>query len=277
MQTVLIGSRALQYWKPDLKLKHATDWDVISNRQQHNGCEIHDPWFLNNADMLKYASQDEVALPDGSKACVMSMLGLAIIKRSHLWRDIGFQKHITVFHKYGLHQTLMNPSPEVFKDLQTRIELTKVAFPQITPNLMQSNADFFDDAVTKVYEHDLLHELVAYEDKPLYTKLQRDSTKAWCCEDLWYNLTYKQKLQCIAEEVQVIAAERFLIPKQWNFSSRLAYIKALDKVCTTLCSGWFRDFAIDNYPQVFDLYDNTRFTVLQLKLTNIPKKGISDD
>jgi hypothetical protein len=45
----------------------------------------------------------------------------------------------------------------------------------------------------------------------------------------------------------VIALERFLIPglDQYAYS---AYNKALKKVCTSLTSGWFRDFAIWNWP-----------------------------
>ena len=46
--------------------------------------------------------------------------------------------------------------------------------------------------------------------------------------------------------------------------SRIACDKALEKVCTTLTSGWFRDFAIDNYPEIFNLCDT-------IKIDNIRK------
>ena len=48
----------------------------------------------------------------------------------------------------------------------------------------------------------------------------------------------------------VIALERFVIPGKLN--PKLAYLKAVEKICTTLTSGWFRDFAIDNWPEVID-------------------------
>jgi hypothetical protein len=30
-------------------------------------------------------------------------------------------------------------------------------------------------------------------------------------------------------------------------------------VCTTLCSGWFRDYAIDNYPQLVSVFNKQKF------------------
>lgn len=275
MYPVLIGSRALQHWMPELKLKPSTDWDVISYGT-HEGCEVHDPAFLNNKHMTGYASSEKVKLPCGSEARVMTMLGLAILKRSHLWRDLNFQRHITMYHKFGLKDTIYDVISSskhsiVKKDLVERTLLTMKAFPVRTPNLNQNVEDFFNDAVTKVYNHDTLHEILAYEDKPLYTRLLKEEGKVFCSESKWFELTEDQKLKCVAEEVQVIAAERFLIPKNFKGSSKLAYVKSLDKVCTTLCSGYFRYFAIDNYKEILELYDSERFLMLESKLQNVPK------
>ena len=49
--------------------------------------------------------------------------------------------------------------------LEERVKLTKEAYPQGNPSLNQTNEDFFDDSVKKVYDHDWLHELVAYPDE----------------------------------------------------------------------------------------------------------------
>jgi hypothetical protein len=257
MRKLLIGSRALAYWNPALPVKPSTDWDIISD-EPITGAEWHDSMFLNNERMFHYNSDCTIDF-NGQPILVCNMMGLAIIKRSHLWRDIGFQKHITHYHKFGLEQAthwFISKDKEV---LEQRIALTKEVFPQGNPNLMQKVEDFFDDYVTKKYDHDYLHTLFAYQDKPLYTKLQKNPELAWCSKDLWYNLNSTEKLQCIAEEVQVIATERFLVPKDWKYSARLAYSKALDKVCTTLCSGYFRDHAIDYYSSVMQLFDQQRF------------------
>lgn len=258
MYPVLIGSRALNYWNPKLQINESTDWDVISYNS-HEGCEFHSPFLLNNKEMTGYATKEEVTLPDGSKARVMSMLGLAIIKRSHLWRDLSFDKHITMYHKYGLSTALEESLDKkiVFSDLTLRTMLTHQEFPQGNPNLMQTKEDFFDDAVVKKYDHDYLHELVAFYDKPLYTRMLRTQELAWCEKDKWNSFTQEDKVKCVAEETFVIALERFMIPSNWKHPGKLAYMKALKKVCTTLCSGWFRCYSIDHYPEILLQYNQS--------------------
>ena len=46
-----------------------------------------------------------------------------------------------------------------------------------------------------------------------------------------------------------LALERYLLPGVIN-DQREAYATALQKVCTTLTKGFFRQFAVDHYPEV---------------------------
>jgi hypothetical protein len=117
-----------------------------------------------------------------------------------------------------------------------------------------------------VFDHDWLHELYAYNDKPMYEKMKKDFSLAKCEKDMWDKFTHEEKLMCVAEECYVIATERFMVPKDWRFWTKLAYIKALQKVCTTLTSGWFRSFSIDHYLEVMDLYNEDRFKTVKEKL-----------
>jgi hypothetical protein len=263
MKNILIGSRALAYWCPDFKLKDNADWDVISD-EPIGGTEWHDPDLLNNHAFERYATKDKVN-HNGQILYVMDMFGLAIIKRSHLWRDLSFQKHITMYHKYLVWATQLwtDTDRQLLKD---RVLMTRITYPQGNPNLMQSKDAFFDDAVTKKYDHDHLHELVAYYDKPLYTRLLRDPALAWCEKSEWFKLHHEDKIKCIAEEAHVIAIERFMVPNSWKYPSKLAYIKAVDKVCTTLCSGWFRDYAIDHYPEVVQSFNQDKFNYVKKEL-----------
>ena len=115
-------------------------------------------------------------------------------------------------------------------------------------SLMMGNQQFFDDAVKKVYDHDWLHERVAFFDRPLYERLKFSNKMdlAWCEKELWEKFTHQEKMMCVVEETTVIALERFLIPGREKYATA-AYMKALQKVCTSLTSGWFRDFAIWNW------------------------------
>lgn len=261
MKNLLIGSRALAMFSDKIKIKETTDYDVISVKPIE-GTEWHYPDFLLNHEIEQYASSFQVLI-NGQSVHVVNPTGLAIIKRSHLWRDLAFQKHITQYHHGGLHDFRCRFNELDDKLLDLRTKLTRLEFPQGNPKLNQSVEGFFDDAVTKKYNHDYLHELVAFYNRPLYTRLQIDHSSAWCEKDLWEQLTIVDKIRCVAEETYVIAIERFLVPNNWDYSYKRAYLKSLDKVCTTLCSGWFRDFAIDNYPSIFALFNSDRIDAVK--------------
>ena len=50
----------------------------------------------------------------------------------------------------------------------------------------------------------------------------------------------------------VIALERYLIPTI-SKNQEASYHLALNRICTSLTKGWFRQFAIDNYPRLSNL------------------------
>jgi len=267
---MLVGSRAIAYWNPDFKIRLNSDWDIIGTPESegffrsrfsipdNERIEWHSLNHLNNRDMI---------LIFETRSHVCSPYGLAIIYRSHLHRDWNWDAHITKYHKFIL-PLLKSDLHLTDPILLERIRLTKEAYPQGNPNLNQSNEMFFDDPVEKVYDHDFLHELYAYEDRPMFEKLKHkgEEGQAWCAKDLWQQLSQLQKLQCVAEESYVIATERFMVPNGWNYPTKKAFYFALKKVCTTLTSGWFRDFAIDNFPQVFELFDASKMYLVQAHL-----------
>src|SRR5947209_3794596 len=49
-----------------------------------------------------------------------------------------------------------------------------------------------------------------------------------------------------------IALERYLIP-MISKNQEYSYLSALNRICTSLTKGWFRQFAIDNYPRLSNL------------------------
>jgi len=74
-----------------------------------------------------------------------------------------------------------------------------------------------------------------------------------CERELFDRLPFENKVQSVLEEAYVIASERYLLKD--DISPRDAFIKALRRICTTLCSGFFRSFAIDNYFDIVSGYD----------------------
>lgn len=268
---LLIGSRALAAQDPTFKLKPDADWDFICYSDDFEAlikenilkAEVEKAETLCNHYVYdNFISDVVVTSPIGPVECV-SLRGLAAIKRSHLWRDHFFEKHITQYHQH-LKKHRDARDDQFIKD---RAKATKDMIRYAQPSLLKSNEEFFDDAVDKKFDHDWLHELVAFGDHPIYLDMKRDTSLAWCEKDLWDQFPQEKKLQCVAEETTVIAIERFLVPKDWDYSFFGAYYKALTKVCTTLTSGWFRDYALDHHPEIVSLYDKGKFEALRKKLT----------
>lgn len=131
------------------------------------------------------------------------------------------------------------------------------------PNLNQSKTDFFaGDGVTYVYDHDSLHEAVALHGAPVYKQYQKDGSEVLCDKSKWDALPNHLKQDAVYEEACVLALERSLIPHPGVFTPLQAFELALMKVCTSITSGWFREFAWENYWQVRDIFINQQVSLL---------------
>lgn len=247
----LVGSTALNQYLPEEKSK-VRDLDVISLEKPS---DLRADWssltHLNNAEICDKFVDKEVSI-FGRKFLLINPVGLYILKRSHLHRPIKFARHIMELQRLkSLVPSLTQEQEEI---LARRKKLTKLVYGDKHPSLKMTNEEFFDDYVDKTYVHDDLHEVVAYGDKPVYEKLKVDKSQAFCEAELWEKLSLTDKLNCVREECYVIGLERFIIPNfllgKPHMSASFAFDKALEKVCTTLTSGWFREFAIDNWATI---------------------------
>ena len=113
---------------------------------------------------------------------------------------------------------------------------------------MKSKEDFFTDMVEYKYGHDYLHELVAYPNKPMYTKCLKDGHEVLTDWDKFCKMPYQDKVRMLREEVTVIAVERWLTNSYWNgkVDWYLAYMWSLKKTVTRLVKGKFADFMVQN-------------------------------
>lgn len=125
------------------------------------------------------------------------------------------------------------------------------------PNLDQSKEQFFNDLYQ--YDHDSLHEAVAINSngKPAYTYYQSNTARGvQCSKQAFYDTTEAIRLCGVVEEAMVLSLERSLIPHPGVKTEREAFIFALQKVCTSITSGWFREYAYENYDRAVAMYDN---------------------
>ena len=206
------------------------------------------PKELGLLEVCKYYESGDVVETPVGKAKLVGDLGLMLIRRSHLYRPLNFEKHIRAYHKYKeklFSQTDIN----YFNILKDLIKRTKALYPDRHPSLKQNKGEFFDDYVTKIYEHDDIHYATCYYDRPIYESLKSNSETVWCEKSKWEQLSHEDKIKCVQEEAFVIAIERFILPNK-GYPPKFAFSKAITRICTNLTSGWFRDFAIENWPEI---------------------------
>ena len=114
---------------------------------------------------------------------------------------------------------------------------------------------FADDGVDYMYDHDRIHEIMALGDKPAYLYIKEPGQDVRCSKDRWDSVVNEVKINCVIEEARVIALERGVIPFIQLDSCTIEqeehlFKVALQKICTTLTSGWFREFAWTNYDTI---------------------------
>lgn len=123
------------------------------------------------------------------------------------------------------------------------------------PKLNVDKQTFFDDSVGYVYDHDSLHETVALREKPAYTMYMQDGAQVMTDREKFFSVSEETRLHGVYEESCVLALERSQIPFNFEPDARRSFEMALMKVCTSITSGWFREFAYNSYDKVLDLYN----------------------
>jgi hypothetical protein len=282
---IIVGSKALKYYFPNIQ-REIKDVDVIGTQSDINYlCNALQPekvrntehittliniqnkfgiWDTNNVEILnadasqslrRYIDYDTKSGNLGSGIRYASLEVIFSLKKSHIHFPIKFDKHIK---DYCLLYDYLNGKDKLsditklnFKETESRVGKLR------TPSLNKSTKEFFGQSngyVETFFIHDDIHRVMAHYDKPLYERMQKDLSLAKCEKDMWETFTFEEKCKCVLEEAYVIALERKILPsifggKAWvNSEESLNW--SLMRVCTTLCSGWFRDFATNNYLKI---------------------------
>jgi hypothetical protein len=124
------------------------------------------------------------------------------------------------------------------------------------PKLDVSKAAFFDgDGVPYIYDHDSIHMTQAlYLGLPAYVRYMKEASQVMTSKAKFFDCSEEIRLAGVYEESCVLALERSQIPFP-DASPRKSFEYALMKVCTSITSGWFREFAWENYDKVLDIYE----------------------
>lgn len=120
------------------------------------------------------------------------------------------------------------------------------------PNLKQNKEEFFgEDANRYAYDHDEIHECVALGSRPAYLEYLEPGYEVKCSKSLFFDAPEHVRLNGVAEEAMVLAYERSIVP--FGTDPQYAVSVALMKVCTSITSGWFREFAWENFREVLEV------------------------
>ena len=120
--------------------------------------------------------------------------------------------------------------------------------------LKVNKAEFFTDNVPYKYDHDSLHEAVKHTDKPAYQYYMKDGEEVMCSKDKFFAVPKFTRQLGVLEETNVLALERAIIP--YGTDPMRACEIALEKVCTSITKGWFREFAWENYDVVYSMINH---------------------
>lgn len=156
------------------------------------------------------------------------------------------------------------PFPEHYADFyKRRLEVT---YDYNHPKLNQDSSTFFSgDGVEYLYNHDDIHRAVAIRNNsPAYLSYIEDGQQVNCSREKFWAAGHSVRINGVLEECYVLALERSIIPyKSYRgdhpdpeSAFKTSFLTALEKVCTSITSGWFREFAWESYDQVCDLYSS---------------------
>lgn len=178
------------------------------------------------------------------------------LKMSHrfLKNSVHFYKTMADIKKMRSHG--ITEIPEVLYPWYKR--RVKETYYYKHPNLNVKKDEFFkDDGVQYVYDHDTIHVSMQHTDRPMYRNYMKEGSEVACDRNLFDALPMEQRLLGVAEEAYVLALERSQIPFVGKVDPAWSFRFALMKICTSITSGWFREFAWENHDEVLKLYDET--------------------
>jgi hypothetical protein len=192
-----------------------------------------------------WACQD----PDNAPMLYAPLEVLYSLKLSHRYYPRNFKKHALdramLKHLLG-SDALSDITTMRLKETEERIGKLK------TPSLDKTAEDFFNDRVSnKLFVHDEIHAVMAHREKPMFEYYKKDASKVACSREKFEALPREARVQGVLEEAYVIALERMILPMIFMqgrpSTASEAFDWALMRICTNLCSGWFREFANSNY------------------------------
>lgn len=280
----LIGSRALNHWVKTEDQREPKDLDIIGTYEEidiftknlkrfekvkaqypiNSGkkiliktekriIEAEIAWDNSNSlSLQKLIQQDGVKQNiDGVDMIVAPLNMLYTLKMSHRYlKDsphfLKTMRDIVLMRQYGA--TIPEDYQAFYKERQA------IQYNYKLPKLNQNKDSFFSgDGIVYEYDHDTIHEAVKFLEQPAYTYYS--DGEVWSSKEKFNQCSEEIKLYGVLEESLVLACERSQLAFNPRPDARWSFEHALFKVCTSITSGFFREYAWENYDKVIELYN----------------------
>lgn len=289
---LLVGSKALSYWghdylSPNAKRSWDIDWIctydsfkklkkdikitrslpmtkgrgmILFTKSNIHECEI--GWEDSPARYLLELVKNDSDLAEkmpyqmfGNDYYIAKPNLIFTLKKSH--RFLKDSPHFlkTMYDYKHLRDNCGCVVPDQLKDWYK--ERTKQTYWYKHPNLNVSKDEFFkDDGIPYIYDHDTIHLSMAHLDRPAYEYFKDDQAEVMCSKKKFFECDEKTRLFAVLEESYVLALERSQIPAPGVWTPRKSFETALAKISSSITSGWFREYAYENYFKALELYDD---------------------
>lgn len=240
MPVTLVGSRAMAQWYPTAR-KPNGDWDYLSDRPSEPPRSLFPD---RRYDM--FVDPRLGAWPWGHRATPDELYTLKI---SHSFWEINgpwsWDKHaLDIVFLYRQGAKFLRPLYDIV------LPIWKERYKRNPTNLSQSASSFFADGVVRKYDHDSLHESVAYGERPLYEAILREGSDVAVDNAKFWEMDHETRIRLVREEIYATALERILIPANYEESPRRAYHWALRRTATSLFKNEWALFLLLNLDEL---------------------------
>lgn len=275
---LLVGSQAMKHHFPEFREPKDTDYICtfdefnawVRARKANENDIIRcvplsgDKFHVRTKDSWNY--EFEIAWPESSgwiilefhdavnKYKVCSAVWLYALKMSHryLKNNPHFLKTMQDIH--FLRGKLLPEIQEAVINNNWFRQREAETYTYNHPKLDVSKKEFFTDDVPYVYDHDDLHRIIAIDGIPAYTNYMRDGSEVMTDMEKFFAVDHRVRLLGGLEEAMVLSCERSLIPNNFVPDPDTMFFYALQKVCTSITSGKFREFCWEYWDEIVNLY-----------------------
>lgn len=276
---IVIGSRAFQHeFMPGVAPTIEMDYDFISTLEEWSQYQARmngRPIAVKNPNAKAFVVSDGKARccyheayiirPGSSDELIDNAMGnprgeqvyatgeiLLAIKMAHRFKKNTQNFTKTMFDIIKLREFGVELTP-LGEEIRSLREKESLSYSH--PKLNVNKSDFFKDDIY-TYDHDTIHEAIAVTGTPAYKSYMVDGEQVMTSKEKFFQCDRETQILGVYEESCVLALERCLVPFPNKAHPNTAFLMALEKVCTSITSGWFREFAWENYAEVVRFYRN---------------------